>query len=71
MHPVALAKRSLTASCVLHLAALAGLAAWNASTDTIRPRFVGQSEVIETDGFVALAHEVIDRVTVEFDRDVL
>ncbi|MDA1053637.1 MAG: energy transducer TonB [Planctomycetota bacterium] len=42
-----LAKRSLTASCVLHLAALTGLAAWTASTDTVRPRFAGQSEAIE------------------------
>lgn len=47
MRPMSLAKRSLTASCLLHLAAISGLAAWTASTDTIRPRFAGQSEAIE------------------------
>ncbi len=42
-----LAKRSLTASCVLHLVTLSGLAAWTASTEIARPRFAGESEAIE------------------------
>jgi TonB family protein len=47
MQPMSLTKRSLTASSVLHLVALTGLAAWTASADTLRPRFAGESEVIE------------------------
>lgn len=47
MQPLRLAKRSLAASCLLHLAAVVGLAAWVAVTDAIRPRFAGHSEAIE------------------------
>lgn len=66
MQPLTLAKRSLTASCVLHLAALAGLAAWIAATDTVRPRFAGQNEAIEL--VVTRAKPTWSPEAVTFDR---
>ncbi|MBC8351171.1 MAG: energy transducer TonB [Planctomycetes bacterium] len=47
MHLERLTTRSLTASCLLHLAAISGLAAWSASSHVVSPKFAGQNAAIE------------------------
>lgn len=47
MDPIRLTKRSLTASCLMHLVAISGLAAWSASSHETAPKFAGQDSVIE------------------------